>query len=216
VPVYECEEAADGCELSGGVLGMRTRSVKDRQQNVAELKDKLASGRSPRWAFMERFVVPDYSRPDSDDDYLDRIRILQTPWWGVYLHKLGTPDPRPTLHDHPWKFFSIVLRGGYDEMRRETHSLPPSHSSAWKSNGELYPNRYATLHIVRRFNMMPFDSLHWISRLHRVPTWTLVFVGRRRRVWQYLDRDGTFTDFDRHEFNQQFLDAMDRRTARQS
>lgn len=163
----------------------------------------LASGRSPDWAFMEPFTVPDY---DSDDDYLWRLRIIQTPFFGVYLHKLGTPDPRDTLHDHPWKFFSIVLRGGYDEMRRTTHSIE---EAWWVADGTIMP--YAYPRRVRLFNWMPLDALHWISKLHRVPTWTLVFVGRRRRVWGYLDRNGTWTDFLSHPFNDEFQAALARR-----
>src|SRR3954449_5709224 len=90
---------------------------------------KLASGRSPKWAFMERFEVPDY---DGDGNYLTRLRIVQTPWFGVYLHRFDGPDPRPTLHDHPWPFLSFVLRGGYTERRlnpatmtvNEKHRVP--------------------------------------------------------------------------------------------
>jgi hypothetical protein len=152
---------------------------------------------------MERFVVPDYAHPETDDNYLTRLRIIQTPLFGVYLHKLETPDPRPTLHDHPWPFTAVVLRGGYDEMRRDTHTKPGPQN--WM---------YAYPHKVRRLNVMPFDAMHWISHLHRVPTWTLVFVGRRTRIWQYLDRDGTLTPFDKHKFNQQFLDALAARKMR--
>jgi len=176
------------------------------------VRRSLAQGRSPNWAFMESFVVPDY---DSDDDYLWRLRIIQTPWFGIYLHKLGTPDPRDTLHDHPWPFLAIVLRGGYDEMRRDTHYVPPGDFRYYPGEPrEILPNSYARPHTVRRFNWMPMDALHWISRLHRVPTWTLVFVGRRRRVWGYLDRDGAWTAFNEHRNNEAFEAAMARRAGR--
>ena len=163
-------------------------------------KARLAGRRSPQWAFMEKFVVPDYSRPELDEDYLTRWRLINTPLFGIYLHKIETPDPRPTLHDHPWAFTAIVLRGGYTEMRRYSHVMGTD-------------KRYAGRNMVRRINMMPLDSLHWIERLHRTPTWTLVFVGRRKRVWGYLDRDGTYTEFHKHEFNNQFLDALAQREA---
>lgn len=177
-------------------------------------KARLANRRSPDWAFMERFVVPDYSHPETDDDYLTRIRLIQTPWFGIYLHKIETPDPRPTLHDHPWPFWSFVLWGGYDEMRRDSHAVK---LDAKRHDGTMYDSLYAYHHPVPRWswNTMPLDSLHWISRIHRTPTWTLVFVGRRTRVWQYMDRDGTLTDFDKHPFNEQFLDALVQRKERQ-
>lgn len=164
-------------------------------------KFRLANRRSPNWALMEKFTVPDYSHPETDDDYLTRWRLIQTPWFGIYLHKIETPDPRPTLHDHPWPFLALVLRGGYDEQRRDSHEWTPG-----------YP--YAYPHRVTFFNVMPMVSLHWIERLHRTPTWTLVLVGRRQRVWGYLDRDGTYTDFDKHPFNEEFLDALAQRKER--
>jgi hypothetical protein len=170
---------------------------------------KLASGRSPNWAIWEKFTIPNYSTPDAEDDYLVRWRIIQTPWFGIYLHRIETPDPRPTLHDHPWPFLAVVLRGGYDEMRRDTHDI----SGDWRGAGNDIA-RYANPHVVRRVNLMRLDHLHWISRLHRTPTWTLVFVGRRSRIWGYLDRDGTWTDFLTHPHNREFQAVMEKRKAK--
>lgn len=152
---------------------------------------------SVRWAFMEKFVVPDY---DTDATYLTRWRLIQTPWFGFYLHRFDTPDPRPTLHDHPWPFISVVLRGGYDEEVRKKGIC-----------GGPLAQPYSHRRSVRRLNVKPLGDLHWISRLHRVPTWTLMVVGRRSREWGYLDRDGTWTRFDLHPHNEAFTRAMARR-----
>lgn len=136
---------------------------------------------------MELFKVPHYDDPMKD--YLWRLRILQTPLFGIYLHKLCTPDPRDTLHNHPWAFTSIVLKGGYVEF------VP----------GPYYAqSRYVKRINVKRFN----NSFHWIAQLDREPTWTLVFVGRRRRTWGYLDRDGRYTDYNQHQFNDQYHEAL--------
>jgi len=146
---------------------------------------------SLRWAFLERFDIPDYDQPDRN--YLTRWRLIQTPLFGIYLHRFDTPDPRPTLHDHPWSFVSVVLRGGYSERRNyEDWSAVP----------------------IRHINAKPATGLHWISRLHRVPTWTLMFVGRRQREWGYLDRDGTWTRYDLHPHAHEFDAALERRRER--
>lgn len=152
------------------------------------MKKKLAGRRSPDWAFMEKFIVPHYDNPK--EDYLVRWRVIQTPLFGIYLHKLGTPDPRDTLHDHPWPFISFVLRGGYIEYVRDLE-------------------HYAIPRRVKRINVKRLRDYHWISELDRVPTWTLMFVGRRQRVWGYLDRDGTRTPFDQHPINDVFLRALE-------
>lgn len=146
---------------------------------------------SPNWAFIEGFRVPHYDKPD--EDYLWRIRLVATPWFGIFLHKICTPDPRAVLHNHPWTFASVVLKGGYTEY------VPGD-------------NTYAVSRSVKRFNLKRFNnSYHWIDRLDRTPTWTLVFTGRRKRVWGYLEKDGTYTDFNKHEFNDQFVQALNDR-----
>lgn len=152
---------------------------------------------SPKWAFLEGFRVPDINDPDKD--YLWRLRIIQTPIFGIYLHKLCGPDAREELHSHPWPFISFILKGGYTEF------VPCG------CNFE-YCDRYAVPRDIYRVNVKRFNnSYHWIAELSRTPTWTLVFVGRRRRVWGYLDQDGTYTDFDKHEFNDSYLKALDAR-----
>lgn len=157
-------------------------------------KYKLASNRSPNWAFFEKFVVPHYDDPV---DYLVRWRIVQTPLFGIYLHKLGTSDPRDTLHNHPWPFISIVLRGSYTEQIN------------------CKPDKcYSRTNKVRFVNVKRLRDWHWIESLERTPTWTLMFVGRRQRVWQYMDRDGKLTDYDKHRFNDEFLEAIERRAKR--
>jgi hypothetical protein len=37
--------------------------------------------------------------------------------WAARIHHIATPDWDRDLHDHPWDFVSIVLRGGYVEAR---------------------------------------------------------------------------------------------------
>jgi hypothetical protein len=121
------------------------------------------SGTRRPWQFMERFTI---KMPDGSI-YLDRLRIIQTPFFGIMLHKFTGPDAEPYLHDHPWSFFSIVLRGGYREMRRNNHTYTAD------------PKR------VRFFNFMSKHDAHFIYQLDRNPTWTLVIHGRRRRTWGF-------------------------------
>jgi hypothetical protein len=161
---------------------------------------KPQSKRRSAWAFMERFEVPDLDHPERT--YLSRLRIIQTPWCALYLHRLDTPDSRPTLHDHPWSFVSLILRGGYDEQRLDLHT----HQLARKRR--------------RWVNVMRRDDAHYIERLFRVPTWTLLFVGARRRTWGYWRPVGNsgrgawyWTPFDRDVHAEEFDAAMAQRRA---
>lgn len=156
---------------------------------------KLASNRSARWAFMERFEIPNYDGPGN---YLTRLRIVQTPWCAIYLHRFDGPDPRPTLHDHPWNFTSVVLRGGYIERRLDPMTMEVNES-----------------HMVRRVNRVRARDSHSIMRLLRVPTWTLMLVGRRQRTWGYLEPETAtewrWTRFDQHHHAFEFDQALARR-----
>lgn len=150
----------------------------------------------------KRLEVPDYDDPSLT--YLTRWRLICTPWFGVYLHRLGGPDPRETLHDHPWSFLSIVLRGGYIERRLDpiTRAMSVNHR-------------------IRRVNRVRSFDAHAIAELTRTPTWTLLFVGRRTRTWGYLEKLGEYgievdnawlwTEFDKHPHAAEFAAALDAR-----
>lgn len=107
--------------------------------------------------------------------YMTRWRLLSTPWFGIFLHRFDGPDEYPTLHDHPWSLVSLVLKGGYEEY-----------------------TSYEDTRLVRHLNLKRATDFHWIDRLFRVPTWTLILHGPRRRVWGFKDRDGTWTRYDEH------------------
>ena len=72
---------------------------------------RLTAGRLTRWAFFDGLNIG-----AEGDPYLDRLRIIQTPWFGVYLHHIHRPDSDPDPHDHPWAFASLVLTGSYREL----------------------------------------------------------------------------------------------------
>jgi hypothetical protein len=125
--------------------------------------DAAKAGKRKPWQFMSKFVIQD----EQGDPMLVRWRIIQTPYGGFYLHKFLRGDSDPYVHDHPWSFLSIILKGSYTEVRR---------------NNMTYQNYERT---VKRFNRMRRDDAHYILNIHRVPTWSLIFVGRRRRTWGF-------------------------------
>lgn len=56
---------------------------------------------------------------ETDSGYLTRLHFWKTPWFAIDIHWINAPDPEPYLHDHPVTFFSIILRGGYLEIRKK-------------------------------------------------------------------------------------------------
>ena len=57
---------------------------------------------------------------------------------GVLVHALDGPDPGLDLHDHPWSFVTIVLRGGYSEKVATigSYRYQPGTWGAWLFDGE--------------------------------------------------------------------------------
>lgn len=133
----------------------------------------LARGRpGTRWAFLEGLDIG-----ADGDPYLDRLRIVQTPWFGIYLHHIHRPDRERDPHDHPWWFASLVLSGGYEET-----VLPDKRN--WRRA------------VVRRrprwsLRCMPRRSAHMITSADGL-LWTLVLTGPRRADWGFW-HDGRFT-----------------------
>lgn len=112
--------------------------------------------------------------------YLER-RGIQTRWFNVYLHHIGAPDPGRALHNHPWWFCSLVLRGGYIE--------------------QVKPNRLGVN--GRRHGRF---SLHAMSlrKFHRIVqvdpgTVTLIITGPYRQKWGFDTAEG-FVPHGQYEF----------------
>lgn len=71
----------------------------------------VKGSRSPRWALWSKMMIP----CTDGIPYLFRIRVIQTSWFGIYLHDIYEPDTDRHPHNHPWTFYSIILRGNYKE-----------------------------------------------------------------------------------------------------
>jgi hypothetical protein len=158
---------------------------------------------SRTWALMQRVDAPDVENPD--ENYMVRWRLVQTPWFGVYIHRINTPDRRSTLHDHPWPFVTVVLRGGYVEDYGET-TTGKYHSYTYQCGSRTW--RACSVHVMRK------TDAHTITELRRSPTWTLVFAGLRKPEpsWGYWDEDG-FTPYDEHPEADEFAAAVEARDA---
>jgi hypothetical protein len=132
-----------------------------------------------RWGFLRPLDIG-----ADDDPYLDRLRLVETPLFGLYLHHIHRADREEDPHDHPWWFASIVLCGVYEEI-------------VWADK------RDAGSHVVRH---RPRWSLRHISRAGahiitaiRGPLWTLVLVGPKRGEWGFWTARG-FIPHDRYEY----------------
>lgn len=99
--------------------------------------------------------------------------------WAARLHHLATPDYDRHLHDHPWDFISIVLSGGYKELR------PAGIEPQFEGEEER-------THLVdRRVGSVVYRSCTDRHRIVSVlpDTWTLFITSPKRQWW------GFYTEF---------------------
>lgn len=132
-----------------------------------------------------------------------RYYLIQTRWFGVYLHKFLRSDER-VMHDHPWWFWSLVLSGWYAEH------LPPTMlgTTDWAAMHGQTRRDYTQPHAEpgREVHRLPgslaYRPAKWVHRVElpcsftrnrkavTMPVWSLVLVGRRVREWGFWERDG--------------------------
>lgn len=104
--------------------------------------------------------------------YITRLHLVKTPLGALMVHFINGPDPEPHMHDHPVTLLSIILRGGYLEMR--PRSRPPSGLSFfWR----------------RWYNLIRATTIHQIVSV-KPRTVTFCFVGPKVRDWGFHTPEG--------------------------
>lgn len=143
-----------------------------------------------RWAFMKWADIPDAR--DESLVYLRRLRIVQTPWFAIYLHFIYNSDEDRDPHDHPFFFNSFVVRGGYIERlftnpRRGLDKFVTQRHARWSMHS------------------MPLQSAHIITDLEPDTT-TLVFCGPKTKDWGFWTPEGfvPWQEYNRQKYDEPF------------
>jgi hypothetical protein len=96
--------------------------------------------------------------------------------FNVFLHKFLKGDP-DDVHDHPWPYATLILRGGYYEWVPEFDALGKKVRELrhWRGPGH--------------FRICSPNSYHRIELKQGVTAWTLFMPGPQRREWGFLVND---------------------------
>ncbi len=97
-----------------------------------------------------------------------RFIIFKSRFLSVYVHKLDAPIPHPNCHDHPWHFWSIILRNGYEEIMNG--------KKIWRGAGSVL--------------YRPALSTHNTITIEGKPMWSLIIISKRIRPWGFKKCDG--------------------------
>lgn len=116
-------------------------------------------------SLLERKTIGDPANP-----LLVRYVVFRLPWLGVYLHQFHRSDYDRALHDHPWPFISIMLRGGYWEVHDQTPD--GGQVREWRAPGTVL--------------LRPAEWRHRVALDPGLRPWTLVIIGQRQRRWGFF------------------------------
>jgi hypothetical protein len=120
------------------------------------------------------------------DPYLNRYYVFlkdrkKFPF-NVFLHQFLRSDP-DDLHDHPWPYATLILKGGYWEWIPIYTSFDPhaaisgkpvicGEKKVWRGPGH--------------FRICKADTFHRIEIEPGVDCWTLFMPGPQKREWVFL------------------------------
>ena len=120
-----------------------------------------------------------YDRVD-DKPYLERYYLLlkDRNWFpfNIFLHKFLKSDI-DDLHDHPWPYATLILKGGYWEWLPQFNSKNEKigEIAVWRGPGS--------------FRFAKANSYHRIELDPDVQCWTLFMPGPKQRDWGFLVRN---------------------------
>jgi hypothetical protein len=100
--------------------------------------------------------------------YMERFWVFRTRWLSARLHRILRSDHDRDLHDHPWPYATLILRGGYWEITEQ--------GQRWHGPGSVLFRRATHLHRL----VLPPDE----------PATTLFLHGRKRREWGFRTTAG--------------------------
>lgn len=69
-----------------------------------------------RWCIRRERVLNITGTGGPDDIYLIRYYLVKSKYFNVFIHQFLRSD-RDDLHDHPWNFFTYLVRGAYTEHK---------------------------------------------------------------------------------------------------
>ena len=115
----------------------------------------------------------------NNEPYLERYYIFlkDRKWFpfNIFIHKFLKSDP-DDVHDHPWPYATLILKGGYWEWI-------PQFNSLGQKIGEI-----ATWRGAGHFRICSATSFHRIELDPSITAWTLFMPGPQQREWGFLNK----------------------------
>ena len=93
--------------------------------------------------------------------------------FNIFLHKFLKSDP-DDVHDHPWPYATLILKGGYYEWTPNFNSQGAKigETRYWRGPGH--------------FRICSANSYHRVELKEGTDCWTMFMPGPQRREWGFL------------------------------
>jgi hypothetical protein len=126
---------------------------------------------------------------ESKDPYLERYYLflkerVSFPF-NIFLHRFLRSDP-DNLHDHPWPYFTLILKGGYWEW---IPILSGFHPDAALTGKPVIVGEKKVWRGPGHFRVCKAESYHRIELEPGIDCWTLFMPGPQKREWGFLLHD---------------------------
>jgi hypothetical protein len=114
---------------------------------------------------------------DGKEEYLTRYYLInERPKLRVTLHHAHLSDDA-ALHNHPWHWASLMLKGGYHEDTPEGRK--------WWAPGSFRTNLPSALHRLE-------------VNQEGGEVWTLFFMGEKEQDWGFIQQDGSIKQWQQY------------------
>ena len=124
----------------------------------------------------------------NDEPYLERYYVFLKDRgvfpFNVFLHKFLKSDP-DDVHDHPWPYATLILKGGYWEWVPEfdEQGTKISERKIWRGAGH--------------FRISSAKSFHRVELEPGVTAWSIFMPGPKQREWGFL-RQGKWIQWEKY------------------
>lgn len=130
---------------------------------------------------------------EMQEPYLVRWNILSCKWFSIKIHKILLDD-YDCLHDHPWWFYTFILKGGYIEHTPKEQRIDRKDEFESFYESSTGTNRKRLIHPLT----LHYRPANWKHKLEVIrdkndkptPCYTLVFAGKRKQDWGFWNKLG--------------------------
>lgn len=131
---------------------------------------------------------------DDNEPYLVRWNLFECRFFSIKIHRILKSDDN-CLHDHPWAFLSIILKGGYVEDRvvkwhftQHNEVVDEKTAVFYDESIDEWGERKKKLYGAGSILFRRAKSVHRLEVYQ--PTTTLVITFRKIREWGFFGKRG--------------------------